>query len=489
MKASIIIAGLAAAFTFSGCTKDFESINTNPNSPAVTRPEYHLTQAITQTAYAYAENGFARRPAALGRYITLIRNNDYELFRWTAVDWSDIYQRAMIVKTMQQEAAVTGQPAYTAAGKVLMAFNMAYLTDLYGDAPWSKALQSVENGNIKPVYDSQEDIYRSLLSLLKEANTELKNNGAGIDAKADAMFAGSALKWRKLANSLRLRMLLRCAKNYPAAWTEMQEILSNSTEYPIMGSNADNAEVPYQGVKKDDSWAGGPLNMIDNDFQKTKASKELVDVLINRNDPRLELWIAPVSSREGATIDKNLFVGIPHAYTNPGDYNGGESHQSTLSSYFRQNKPATFKASLMLWSEVCFIAAEAIQRGKVTLSGQTAENMYLSGISSSMEYYGLTAEAAKRSYYEQPAVKYNGTLEQLITQKWIAMTFRGAEGWFDFRRTGYPAFVAGPMAFQKTFPVRYAWPTTEQDVNIDNYNAAIKAFGADDINTKMWYLR
>lgn len=489
MKPSSIFYSLLAAFTLTACTKDFDTINTNPNSPSVTRPEYHFTEAITQTAYAYAENAFDRRPAALGRYITLIRNNDYELFRWTAVDWSDIYQRAMIIKTMQQEAVSTSQPAYVAAGNVLMAFNIAYLTDLYGDVPYSKALQSVENGNIKPTYDRQEDIYKSLLALLKDANTQLKTSGAGLDASADAMFKGDALKWRKLANSLRLRMLLRCSKNYAAAFTEMQEILNNKEEFPIMESNADNAEVAYLGVKKDDSWAGGPLNMIDNDFLKTKASKELVDALIARNDPRLELWIAPVSSREGATVDQHLYVGIPHAYTNPADYNGGEEHQSTLSSYFRQDKPVTLNASLMIYSEVCFIIAEAIQRGKVTMSGSSAEAMYNNGISASMDYYGLTSEADKRDYYSQTIVKYNGTIEQLITQKWIAMTFRGAEGWFDFRRTGYPAFVAGPMAFQSQFPVRYAWPTSEQDVNLDNYKAAIKVFGADDINTKMWYLQ
>jgi hypothetical protein len=489
MKPSSIFYSLLAAFTLTACTKDFDTINTNPNSPSVTRPEYHFTEAITQTAYAYAENAFDRRPAALGRYITLIRNNDYELFRWTAVDWSDVYQRAMIIKTMQQEAVSTSQPAYIAAGNVLMAFNIAYLTDLYGDVPYSKALQSVENGNIKPAYDRQEDIYKSLLALLKDANTQLKTNGAGLDAGADAMFKGDALNWRKLANSLRLRMLLRCSKNYAAAFTEMQEILNNKEEYPIIESNADNAEVAYLGIKKDDSWAGGPLNMIDNDFLKTKASKELVDALIARNDPRLELWIAPVSSREGATVDQHLYVGIPHAYTNPADYNGGEEHQSTLSSYFRQDKSVTLKASLMIYSEVCFIIAEAMQRGKVTMSGSSAESMYNNGIRASMDYYGLTSEADKRDYYSQAIVKYNGTIEQLITQKWIAMTFRGAEGWFDFRRTGYPGFVAGPMAFQSQFPVRYAWPTSEQDVNLDNYKAAIKVFGADDINTKMWYLQ
>jgi hypothetical protein len=489
MKRSKIFYSLLTALTLTSCTKDFEEINNNPNSPSETRPEYHLTEAITQTAYAYAENAFDRRPAALGRYITLIRNNDYELFRWTSVDWSDIYQRAMIIKTMQQEGAGSSQPAYVAAGNVLLAFNMSYLTDLYGDVPYSQALQSIATGNIKPAYDRQEDIYKSLLTLLKEANTQLKTVGNGLNTSADAMYSGDALKWRKLANSLRLRMLLRCSKNYASAFTEMQEILNNKEAYPIMESNADNAQVAYLGIKKDDSWAGGPLNMIDNDFLKTKASKELVDVLTDRNDPRLERWIAPVSSREGATVDQRLYVGIPHAVTNPADYNGGEAHQSTLSSYFRQDKPTTLKASLMVYSEVCFIIAEAIQRGKVTLSDSDAETMYNNGIKASMEYYDLTSEAEKRDYYNHAKVKYDGTLEQLITQKWIAMTFRGAEGWFDFRRTGYPAFVVGPMAFQSKFPVRYAWPTAEQDVNLDNYKAAIKVFGADDINTKMWYLQ
>jgi Starch-binding associating with outer membrane len=480
---------LAAALTFSACTKDFDNINTNPNSPVTTRPEYHFTEAITQTAYAYEENAFDRRPAALGRYITLIRNNDYELFRWTAVDWSDIYQRAMVIKTMQQEAGAAGKSTYVAAGNVLMAFNMSYLTDLFGDAPYSKALQSLENGNIKPTYDKQQDIYMNLLSVLKDANEQLKNAGTGIDAGADALYAGNALKWRKFANSLRLRLLMRCAKVYADAYKDIQEIVNNKDQYPLIAANADNAEVIYPGVKKDDSWPGGPLNMIDNDFLKTKASKELVDALLDRNDPRLELWIAPVSSTTGATVDQHKYVGVPHAAVNPADYNGGESHQSVFSSFFRQNKSAGLKASMMVYSEVCFLLAEAAQRGKVTVPGTDAATLYRNGIESSMDYYGLKTAATDRNYYEQPLVKYDGTLKQLITQKWLAMTFRGAEGWFDFRRTGFPAFVAGPMAFQSTFPVRYAWPTSEQDVNLDNYKAAITVFGPDDINTKMWYLQ
>lgn len=489
MKAYSILYLAIVATVFTSCTKDFQSINTNNNSPSTTRPEYHFTEAITQTAYAYEENAFDRRPAAVGRYITLVRNNDYENFRWTAIDWNDIYQRMMVIKTMQQEAVTTSTPVYVATGNILMAFNMSYLTDLWGDAPYSQALQSVTTGNIKPAYDKQQDIYMSLLQLLKDANEQLRANGTGIDASADALYAGKALQWRKLANSLRLRMLLRCSKVYANAFTDMQEIISDSDKYPIFTSNTDNAEVIYQGVKKDDSWPGGAKNMIDADFAKTKASKELVDALVERNDPRLAVWVAPVATTTGSTVDHNQYVGVPHALTDPANYNGGETHQSVFSSFFRQDKATGLKASLMVYSEVCFILAEAVQAGKITVPSKTAASLYHDGIEASMDYYGVKSQAVSQAYYDQALVKYDGTQKQLIIQKWLAMLFRGAEGWFDFRRTGYPQFVVGPAAFQSTFPVRYGWPTSEPNVNFDSYKAAIAVFGPDDINTKMWYLK
>ncbi|MCD0487935.1 SusD/RagB family nutrient-binding outer membrane lipoprotein [Pedobacter sp. MC2016-14] len=489
MRIYSIIYLVCIAAVISSCTKDFKEINTNNNSPSTTRPEYHFTEAITQTAYAYQENAFARRPAALGRYITLVRNNDYETFRWTAVDWNDIYQRAMVIKTMQQEASAAAQPVYVATGNILLAFNIAYLTDLYGDVPFSQALQSVETGNIKPAYDKQQDIYMNLLQMLKDANLQLRANGSGIDAGADALYAGKALQWRKLANSLRLRLLMRCSKVYGNAFAEMQEIVNNTELYPIFSSNTDNAEVIYQGVKKDDSWPGGTKNMIDADFAKTKASKELVDILLQRNDPRLAIWVAPVATTTGSTVDHNQYVGVPHALANPADYNGGETHQSVFSSFFKQDKAAGLKASLMLYSEVCFILAEAAQTGKLTVPSKTAASLYHDGIEASMDYYGVKAQALSSGYYDLPLVKYDGTQKQLIIQKWLSMLFRGAEGWFDFRRTGYPEFVPGPMSFQSKFPVRYGWPTSEPNVNNDSYQAAIAVFGADDINTKMWYLR
>ena len=46
-------------------------------------------------------------------------------------------------------------------------------------------------------------------------------------------------------------------------------------------------------------------------------------------------------------------------------------------------------------------------------------------------------------------------LEQIITQKYLAMFPEGQEAWSEFRRTGYP----------RLFPVRYNYPSSGVDTN------------------------
>lgn len=477
----------------SSCKKNFEEINANPNSPETTNTEFLMAEVIISTAYAYQENAVSRRPASAARYLSLVRNSGYDLFAWGPIDWTDIYARLAVNKTFIETAELRGEKQYVAIGKIMKAFNFGYLTDLYGDVPYSQALKSKESNVIYPEYDKQEAVYPDLLKELREANELLKNPGGEINAKGDVMFKGKALQWRKFANTLRLRMLLRISKNYPAAFTEMQEIVSNPSGYPIFESSADNAEMAYLGNIAAYSWPGGPLAMIDFDYQKTKVSKELVDRLIQRNDPRLGVWVEPVKSTTGSTVDQNKYVGVPHAIDAPSAYNGGEDHVSVFSSgFFRKNggsSNAALKASLVTYTEMCFILAEAMQKSKITVPGETAESMYYKGIKESMTTYGVAATATTANYYDQSLVKYNGTLEQLITQKWLAMLFKGAEGWFDQRRTGFPAFVTGPLAAGRGIPKRYAYPDSESAKNNANYQKAVAAFGADNEYTLMWYLK
>jgi len=472
------------------CTKDFEKINTNPNSPETTSTEFLLSEVVLSTAYAYQENATGRRPASAARYLTLVRNTGYDLLDWGPVDWDDIYARLTVNKSLLETAEKRSENQYVAISKIMKAFNFAYLTDLYGDIPYTQALKSKESNVIYPEYDQQQVIYPDLLRELREANDLLKGSTGEINAKGDVMFKGKALQWRKFANTLRLRMLLRIAKAYAPAFTEMQSIINDKAAFPIFESSADNAEVPYLGNLAAYSWPGGPLAMIDFDYQKTKVSKELVDKLMQRNDPRLGVWVEPVKSTTGSTVDPNQYVGVPNAIDAPAAYNGGEDHVSVFSSaFFRKNGGSAnplLNASLMTYTEQCFILAEAMQKGRITVPGETAESMYYKGIRASMSSYGITAPS---NYFDQSVVKYDGTLEQLITQKWMAMLFKGAEGWFDQRRTGYPAFVTGPLAAGRGIPKRYVFPDSESAKNKVNYQKAVSAFGPDKESTLMWYLK
>lgn len=472
------------------CTKDFDTINTNPNSPENTNTEFLLSEVVLSTAYAYQENAVNRRPASAGRYLTLVRNTGYDLLDWGPVDWDDIYARLSVNNTLLETAQKRSESQYIAISKIMKAFNFAYLTDLYGDIPYAQALKSKESNVIYPEYDQQQVIYPDLLRELREANDLLKANSEEINAKGDVMFSGRALQWRKFANSLRLRMLLRISKAYAPAFAEMQAIINDKAAFPVFEGSTDNAEIPYLGNLAAYSWPGGPLAMIDFDYQKTKVSKELVDKLVQRNDPRLGVWVEPVKSTIGSTVDANKYVGVPNAIDAPAAYNGGEDHVSVFSSaFFRKNGGSAnplLKASLMTYTEQCFILAEALQKGKIVVPGETAESMYYKGIKESMGSYGIVVSS---NYFDQSIVKYNGTLEQLITQKWIAMLFKGSEGWFDQRRTGYPAFVTGPLAAGRGIPKRYVFPDSESAKNKVSYQKAIAVFGPDNESTLMWYLK
>ncbi len=93
----------------------------------------------------------------------------------------------------------------------MKAYNYGIITDLWGDAPFSEALQG-EAGNLKPVYDSQKDIYTGILAYLETANTLLSKSQSEyqeINSTQDVVYSGSVAKWRKFANSLALRYYMR----------------------------------------------------------------------------------------------------------------------------------------------------------------------------------------------------------------------------------------------------------------------------------------
>lgn len=98
----------------------------------------------------------------------------------------------------------------------MKSYQFGFLTSAFGDIPYSNALQAEKGGGdefFKPTYDSQKDVFIGVLNDLKEANTFLTNTDICTEAiSSDILYAGDGQKWRKLANSLRLRFYMRLSE-------------------------------------------------------------------------------------------------------------------------------------------------------------------------------------------------------------------------------------------------------------------------------------
>jgi hypothetical protein len=478
------------------CTHDFDEINKNPNKGEETNEIYYLTKVIIQTAIDYQRDAYMGKPSSAGRYITMLRNAGNDSYNWGAESWDNHYYRLVTNKALFDQAEVNEKTQYIALAKILEVFNFAYITELWGDIPYSEALCSKEN-IIYPKYDRQEDVYPDLIRKLKEANTMLQNTSLSIDANADVLYGGDNLKWRKFANSLRLRMLLRASGKISGAYPEMQEIVNNPSQYPIFSSNDDDAEIPYVITHKfpgGPTGGGGQLSDEYAEFIKRRPSKEIIDFFNVHKDPRLSIIFDPVDDPENGTVDKNEYVGVPIALRAVYDYNGGGNNISTLKKdIFYQDMNDQVRASMMTYAEVCFILAELLQKDKITMNGETAKLMYEKGIISSMNYWGVEDSQIIHDYLLQANVAYDGTLKQIIGQKWAALFLKGCEGWFDYRRTndilGFNQGLITEGLSQDFIPYRYIYPDGERAQNKEQYDLALKIFGDDNINTKMWLIK
>jgi len=481
------------------CTKDFEDINANPNAAESVNAAYYMTKVITLTAFQYSNDAWGGNIANATRYTTKLTNAEADGFNWSAASWDSYYYALSVNKSFYDEASKEGAEQYMAVSEIMDVFIYDYVTSLWGDCPYTEAVRAKDD-IIYPAYDKQETIYPDLLERLEAANETLANTSKSIDSTNDVMFGGDILKWRKFANSLRLRMLLKESKAVPAAFDEIVSIAGNSSKYPIFASNDDNAELPYNS---DNMFPGGPTvgGAITDQFKefiKRRPSKEVIDNMLERDDPRIAALYDKVEDPASCTVDFNEYVGVPIALKTPYTYNGGTSGTSkVISTYskekFYQDYGDYLYASLMIYPEVCFILAEAAQKKGANVGGKSAQTHYENGIKASMAYWGVDDATAISTYIAGTKVAYDGTQKIILEQKWLALILKGPEAWFDYRRTddaiGLNDKLVSDNLKQDYIPYRYIYPDNERSYNRAKYEEAIKVFGEDNINTKMWLVK
>jgi len=471
----------------SGCTKDFDEINTNPNSPTAVNSGLLLPQIQRDMMNAlmnetWGIGNIVIQHTAKNQFV----NEDRYLWGELNSIWNNVYDNSRDIKIILQQSEANGENNYKAVALIMKSWMFSLATDAYGDVPYSEAINAKEGQNY-PKYDEQESIYNGILSDLKTASDLLGTSSEAV--AGDVIFKGNLTKWKKLANSLRIRALMRISRKRDVS-ADLRAIVDNTANYPVFESVADNAVYTYASSAPDQF----PLHSSRiGSFNEFRASKTLLDTLQTLNDPRMPIFFRPTPDTESSA--NPIFAGIPNGLNDVDalQYNGGPQFQSRIGSTYYEQAISTSglsiaKGIIMTYAELQFLLAEAAEKGLV--SGD-AKTYYENGVNASFEFYGLATPAG---YLNLPQTVYTGSqtekLSKIGFQKWVSLYFQGLEAWFDWRRTGIPALVPGiSNQNDNKIPVRFRYPIIEQALNGDSRKAAVDRQGPDDLNSKMWHLK
>lgn len=480
-KATLLTAGLLVA---SACTSEFEEMNVDPNSPTGVSSAVLLPNAIESSVDRYW--GHRTRFERLNidgamlwmQYFTRnIYSNEGDNYsvgpEFHANNWKGLFNDAAVnfqrIVVQSGPEGKSPNPNYEGIALVMRSWVFSLLTDLYGPIPYSEALKGTSAQPIyTPKYDSQEQVYAGLLNDLKLANEKLVVGGPSVSG--DIMFNGNILRWKKMANSLRLKLANRQAAKKPnESRAIMAEIMGDPAKYPIFTSNSDYAVLSHTTVlPSNNEWH---QVMIQDGRTDWNISKTLTDKLNSLGDTRIGVFAQPNGQGAYEGHPNGLPDGIATTYL---------SSSSQIGTFFLDRAAPSV---IMSYAELQLILAEAALDGD--LAGD-AQAYYENGIKASFNQFKATMPA---DYLTKagPATK-----ENILTQKWMALYGQGLEAWTEYRRTGYPVLPpADPRAVflnDGVMPTRLMFPGSEYSLNKESLDGGIGLLGgADDMKTKLWW--
>lgn len=505
----------ALILSSAGCDKDFEQVNQNPVLATSLDPGYlfsnaqfgsaiftiHYQSEIVQqinTPYTGVLEG--------GNHNIIYDPNTSQTFNLLYTGSTTNGVGAGPVKLLtdvinQTKANPLRGNLYQMA-RIWRAYIFQVLVDTYGDVPYSEAGKAFLEGTNLPKYDDQKVIYDDLLKEVSEATKALdasKPTEAG-----DLFYKGNIPQWKKLGNSLLLRIAMRYTKIDINKAKQYAIIATDPANGGVMQSNADNAYLTFNSAFNHPNA---------NTFQGTERAnyylgKPFVDYLKTTNDPRLAFiavkYATPANPLATAGAEDTNPVnqeGMPYGYnestitTAPG-YPG---KTGAAYKYSQLNRRTVAKIDapefFITYAQTQLLLAEAAFRG------------FISGSPGSFYDAGVRAHMDQMKQFDASAVislglmdayllsnPYNAAkaLEVINTQYWIASFLNGPEVWANFRRSGFPLLPPNPYpsadaTVKGDFVHRLVYPVREKSVNTINYNEAVARMGADNLATRIFW--
>ena len=199
------VVAIAGALSFQSCETTELDLRTNPNALSADQasPDFLLNQI--QLSFRGLVQSMGGYGSELTRIEYMFGKNYVNVYQPSSFQgaWSTAYATLLEdIKAMEALASANGLTYHSGMGKFMKAFTMVTLVDYFGDVPYSQANLGGENFN--PSVDSGADIYAAAHALLDSAIADF--NAGGPAPQNDFYYDGSASKWVKAANTLKLKM-------------------------------------------------------------------------------------------------------------------------------------------------------------------------------------------------------------------------------------------------------------------------------------------
>jgi hypothetical protein len=472
------------------CTENWDELNTDPGiiSAAQARPEMILTSILKNAIYSVPNgSGTMGIVSDMGGHTSRHNAGDILLL----VDYSGLnyssrpIEAAELIRLTDPEKQPLRNNQHQ-IGRIIKVWLMHRYTDQWGDVPYSEALKPVDQVIKTPKYDTQESIYRDMLNELKEAEAALQVDPTQLSfGGADILFKGDVDKWKRFANSLRLRLAMRV--RYADA-TLSQQHISDVVTKPLIETNAQNAQLATFAEASANADNRSPIHIyLLITVNRLYFPLTLSENLKSRNDPRLPIYAKPAEKK--APGDDG-YRGRPLQINEPEKV---RYHADSIAQFGTAFTQPVLNIKVFTAAEVRFLRAEAALVGFAPGNAQT---LFHEGIRLAMQEYNIPA-ATIDANIALPANTLDGRgltdeqkLEEIIVQKYLALFMQSDETWAEHRRTGYPRIWLGSElgATEGRLLRRFTYPQLEYQVNENSVKeAASRMQGGDGLLSRVWW--
>lgn len=489
---------LAGGLMMGGCTKDFNDLNTPPTSVTNIDPGILLSKVEKDAAFGEGSETINIHVGSWIQYwaggAVAPTSRYFQVSKTDNLLWAAHYTllRNLGQIRFQELKGMEDNPqgrTKLAIARILEISVWQRLTDLYGDVPFSQTTESAGAVNNKPKYDKQQDIYKQLIADLDAAIGKL-NGGDASYGNADFYYKGAVDSWKKLGNSLKLRLGMRIRYADPVL---AEKTVREAMAQPLLSDNKDNAAVPTFNNAQTTNANPVLQQILTGSPDLRYLASALVKTLTDKNDPRLTMIAAPtINSQKAGTLE---YKGIGVALTDEQLSGVIKDNFSTASmtTWFNQNLAAPIPAYMFTYAEVCFFQAEAALKGWGAAPAD-AEGFYQKGIRAAMAQQPYNITVVPQAYIDKEfslaGLTEEQQLEKILTQKWLMLFGRDYEAYAEWRRTGYPKLTPGDNkgSTNGAIPRRAGYSTQEALLNTDNYNEAVSRMPEkDSYLSRVWW--